>query len=179
MLEKLAAFGDKKGFFLSKPLGELDKSCCTQARTSVIDFDNAKEVISRSCPINQPKSADALKILPHSNRLDFIELKGFEKFIHHNKDKNNEESFRETTCQQIEKFSLPEKIRDSLFILNIILKHKEFSCAKDDIDKYQNVIKNYIIVTDLDISKNPLEDRMLTLAFLSEPTDNLNKYNLE
>jgi len=83
MLERLMAFGISKNFFDVMPLGELEKSCCSNSKIEVIDYDKTKELVSSIAKIQQPKSADALKILPDLNRIDFIELKGFVKHIHH------------------------------------------------------------------------------------------------
>lgn len=116
MLQRLQDFGIREGFFDIKPLRELPKSCCLNAATEVIDYDKTKEILSKITPINQPKSADALKILPHLDRIDFIELKGFESFIHHNKENRD---VHKQVDRQIEKFDLSTKIKDSLFILTV------------------------------------------------------------
>ena len=70
----------------------------------------------------KPKSADALKILPHLNRLDFIELKGFQKFIQYDKEKNFQ--------KKIEGFDLEGKIKDSLLVLDLVVKDKSICFTK-------------------------------------------------
>jgi hypothetical protein len=164
MLERLVEFGAKEGFFDSKSLGELEKTCCPQSKTEVIDYDKTKEMVSNEAQLQQPKSADALKIMPQLNRLDFIELKRFEDFIHHNKDKNN---FNETLGKQIEKFNLQKKIRDSLLILSTLINSKKFICTSLENSQYEQVIKNYIVVVDVDLSQDPIKDRLVTLVFLA------------
>jgi hypothetical protein len=126
MLERLISFGEGNGFFTIRALGQLDKSCCLEAQTAVIDFDATKARMAEKCSIQQPKSADALKILPHLNRIDFIELKGFKQFVHRQKDMPDIDI---KINQQIAKFSLVDKIKDSLFVLAFLIKLKEFQWA--------------------------------------------------
>jgi hypothetical protein len=127
MLKRLMEFGIQEKFFDIKPLGELPKSCCTESKVDVIDFDRTKEIISKICGLQQPKSADALKILPDLNRIDFIELKGFQQFIKHfDKQSKGHSQPDETIKNQIVDFNLSEKIHDSLFILNSLIHHKDF-----------------------------------------------------
>lgn len=170
MLERLTRFGVENGFFEFKSLSQLDKSCCVNATTKVIDYDKTKEVLSNVTQISQPKSADALKIFPQYSRIDFIELKGFEKFIHYNKSGFNQD---EKVTNQIIKFRLTEKIRDSLFVLYLLTKSRDFDCSKDEADQYQKASKNYIIVVDIDLYQNPIRDRLMTLSFLSEDPSNI------
>lgn len=172
MLERFMEFGINNNFFEVKPLGQLEKSCCRHSKIEIIDFDKTKERVSMSAPLHQPKSADALKILSQLNRIDFIELKGFEKFIQYNNDKQNVEK---EVRNQVEKFSLTEKIKDSLFILSFLIKHKDFKCTKIESKQYQEVTKNYLIVVDIDLYQNPLKDRLITLTFLSENFANIQR----
>lgn len=167
MLERLMEFGISEKYFHVKPLGQLEKSCCSNSKIAVIDYDKTKELVSNIAKIQQPKSADALKILPQLNRIDFIELKGFEKYIQHKKDKSD---INKEVSNQVEKFGLTEKIRDSLFVLAFLIKLKEFECKKFEREQYQQATKNYIIVVDIDLNENPIKDRLITLAFLSEDT---------
>lgn len=164
MLEKLLAFGINNQYFDIKPLGQLEKTCCSSSQTEVIDFDKTKEMVSKIAQLQQPKSADALKIIPHKNRVDFIELKQFEEFIHHHK---INPGFNEELEKQIEKFNLPKKIKDSLLILSILINGKDFKCTKSESSQYENVEKNYIIVVDINLCQNPIKDRLVTLVFLS------------
>ena len=65
MLERLIEQGVVKGFFEFNELGKLDKSCCLKSELEVIDFDKTKEkIVAVNQSLQQPKSADALKILP-------------------------------------------------------------------------------------------------------------------
>jgi hypothetical protein len=170
MLERFTRFGTENGFFEFKSLSQLDKSCCTNATTEVIDYDKTKEVLSKAMQINQPKSADALKIFPQLNRIDFIELKGFEKFIQYNSSSNNSDK---NVTNQISKFRLSDKIKDSLFILYLLTKNREFRCSHKETEQYQRASKNYIIVVDIDLYQSPIKDRLMTLSFLSEDPSNI------
>lgn len=170
MLARLIAFGEDKGFFTVKALGELDKSCCPKAQTAVIDFDDTKAKMTKTAPLHQPKSADALKILPQLNRIDFIELKGFEQFVHHQKDAPD---INTRINRQIAKFRLADKIKDSLFVLDFLIKLKEFRCTIQENQQYRQASKNYLVVVDIDLYDNPMKDRLVTLDFLSENTSRI------
>ena len=165
MLERLIEFGFEENFFEIQPLGQLPASCCSTPKTLVIDFDKTKARISEESRLQQPKSADALKIITHLNRIDFIELKGFEMFIKNAKNPGNK---NKTVTSQIEKFNLPKKIKDSLFLLHVLINCKKFHCSNQELAKFEQVIKGYIVVIDIELKKDPVKDRLATLTFLSE-----------
>jgi hypothetical protein len=165
MLDRLMLFGIEKGFFEEKPLGELEKSCCPCAKTVVIDFDKAKEKILKETSCQQPKSADAIKILPHLSRIDFIEMKGWEQFIIRNQDKKN---FSEETENHIDNLRLSTKIRDSLNTLWIFVKDKNLRCSNLEFSQYEQAEKNYFVVVDIDLYQDPMKDRAVALGFLSQ-----------
>ena len=165
MLDRLMSFGIENGFFEEKPLGKLEKSCCPCTKTEVIDFDKAKEKILKETSCQQPKSADAIKILPHLSRIDFIEMKGWEQFIIRNKDKNN---FSEETENHIDNLRLSTKIRDRLNTLWIFVKNKNLRCSNLEFSQYEQAEKNYFVVVDIDLHHDPLKDRAVILGFLSQ-----------
>jgi len=163
MLELLIKQGVAKGFFEISELGQLDKSCCPYSKLKVIDFDKAKVTIVAKNKISQPpKSADALKILSELNCIDFIELKGFKEFIKRDKKKD----FK----KKIEGFKLDKKIRDSFFVLQSIVEDKSIRFTREESKEYLHTKKNYLIVVDLELSKDPLKDRLISLIFLSLKT---------
>lgn len=169
MLKRLMEFGIKEKFFDIKSLGELPKSCCPHSKVEVIDFDQTKEIISSKIELQYPKSADALKILPDLNRIDFIELKGFQQFIKHfDKQPKSHSHPDETIKNQIADFNLSRKIRDSLFILNFLLHHKSFECKQSEATQFEKAKKGYLIVVDIELNKDPIKDRLVTLTFLSK-----------
>jgi len=165
MLDRLMLFGIEKGFFEEKSLGELEKSCCPCAKTVVIDFDKAKEKILKETSCQQPKSADAIKILPHLSRIDFIEMKGWEQFIIRTQDKNN---FSKETENHIDNLRLSTKIRDSLNTLWIFVKNKNLRCSNLEFSQYEQAEKNYFVVVDIDLYQDPIKDRAIALGFLSQ-----------
>jgi hypothetical protein len=176
MLERLLDFGTSYQFFNIELLGQLEKSCCPDTKTEVINFDKAKERISETTALHQPKSVDALKILPQLNRIDFIELKGFKMFIKHS---NPNHGTGQQVSNQIEKFGLAEKITDSLFVLSLLIRMKQFKCTKIESQQYQQAKKYYLVVVDIDLYENPIKDRLITLDFLSENIATLKNNILE
>ncbi len=160
MLETLIEQGVARGFFELSELGQLDKSCCLDSKLAVIDFDKTKEtIVAINKSLQQPKSTDALKIIPQLNRLDFIELKGFKIFIQRDKTKNFQ--------KKIEDFDLEGKIIDSLFVLDCIVKDNSIQFNKIEIKEYRHTEKYYFIVVDIEPSKEPIKDRLINLIFLS------------
>ncbi len=160
MLDMLIEQGLAKGFFELSELGQLDKSCCLDSTLEVIDFDKTKEtVVAINKSLQQPKSTDALKIIPQLNRLDFIELKGFKIFIQRDKSRNFQ--------KKIEDFDLEGKIIDSLFILDCIVKDNSIQFNKVTTKKYRRTEKYYFIVVDIEPSKEAIKDRLINLIFLS------------
>ena len=87
-LSKFLQFGIDKGYFQQRKVKDLPKVCCLQSEVEVIDFDKTKECICKEIKIQSSKSCDALRILPESERMDFIEFKGFRKFIGSNSNTN-------------------------------------------------------------------------------------------
>lgn len=160
MLEALIVEGVDKGLFEFSELGKLDKNCCPSSKLEVIDFDKVKEkTFAKNKSLQHPKSADALKILPKLNRVDFIELKGFKNFIKYDKHKDFQ--------KKIEEFDLEGKIIDSLFVLDFVVKDKSIQFSKVEIKEYRHTEKNFFIVVDIELSKEPIKDRLINLIFLS------------
>ena len=73
--------GIEIGYFELHEIKDIDKSCCSNATTKVIDFDKTKEIIVDSESLVSTKSCDCLKICPDKECIDLIEMKGFSKFI--------------------------------------------------------------------------------------------------
>lgn len=164
MLNRLMEFGIEKEFFEIVPLGKLSPSH-VNSKTEVIDFDKTKEAVSAKYALQHPKSADALKILPHLNRIAFIELKGFEEFCNRNKNQSNVD---DAISHQIKKFNLPKKIKDSLFLLNVLINSKDFKCTKPESAQFECVTKGCIVVIDIELNRDPIKDRLATLTFLAD-----------
>lgn len=152
---------ERAGFYFQiKPLGDLDKSCCLCSKTAVIDFDAAKDCLSRKMSIASPKSTDALKIMPRLGRLDFIELKGFIHYFQH-------ESATQNLGDKIKEYDFPRKVKDSFWVLDALLNQGAFGCKDRERDDFNQVEKYFMLVVDIDLTSNPLHDRLVSLAFLS------------
>ena len=91
--------------------------------------------------------------------MDFIELKGFNHFIKHDKTKDFQ--------KKIEEFDLEGKIRDSLLVLELVVKDKSIQFIKEEIKEYGRVEKYYFIVVDIEPSIEAIKDRLINLIFLS------------
>jgi len=161
-LNNLFEDGHKHGFFHSSTIGQLDKSCCTLSKTEVIDFDKTKEYIVKEKGFVTVKSCESVKIIASLKRIDFIELKGFRQFI-----RFNPSSSTQKAQQQIEKYDLLTKIKESDFILNSIVLSKEFQYSPTARQKYIDVHKYFIIVTDISPQKNSIESIAASLDFLA------------
>ncbi|MDM8548353.1 hypothetical protein QUF61_17825 [Candidatus Venteria ishoeyi] len=156
VIKHLSSIAQDKNWFVTMPLGELDKSCCPRAQTEVIDFDQTKTLVSRMMKKPTPKSCDALKIL--EQRLDFIEMKGWREFIRRNPSS--------AVPSQITKFNLKQKITDSLGVLKDVITLMQLGDAAQE--QYGETVKYYIVVIDIHLEDNPLEHLALSLDFLSE-----------
>lgn len=65
-------------------------------------------------------------------------------------------------------FNLSGKIRDSIFILNFLIHHKSFEYKQFEATQFEKTKKGYLIVVDIELTKDPLKDRLVTLTFLSK-----------
>ena len=69
--------GIEKGYFEVFALKDIGKSCCLNATTKFIDFDETKKKLVKKSELVTPKSCDCLKIRPEHHCIDLIEIKGF------------------------------------------------------------------------------------------------------
>ena len=170
MLNKLLQFGLENGYFEILEIRNIEKSCCKHSVTSVIDFDATKrKIVDAFCNgtfhIQEPKSCDALKILPEINRLDFIEFKGVSRVI---ADLSSRSKVNQGVIQKrIEKFDFRAKITDSLWVLQTLLQSTAFQMTKSERTEFLNTEKNYFILVDVEIEDNPIQNLALTMEFLS------------
>ncbi len=163
-LQRLLDFGLHENYFDLNQIGKLDKTCCPEAKTEVVDFDKTKTSIMQQCGLNQVKSCDALKIIPAAKRLDFIELKGWQHFIQHHSMTNSPKHIDE----KIQGFNLAGKIKDSLLVLDLLVKSKWFDMTNSEKQYYREADKYYIVLVDIDIEEDPKRNLAVTLEFLSE-----------
>jgi len=162
-LDRLINYGESKGLFVKKPIKDVKDSCCTKALTEVYDFDECKTMLSKH--LTDPKSCDGLKIMPKKGMIDFIEFKGWRKFIEHQmKDVNEIEKIE----QQINNFRLDVKITDSLLVLENLIHQADFQLKVSEKRAYLDTAKRVIILTDIEeLNQSPLEQLTVTLGNLS------------
>ncbi|MDD5151659.1 MAG: hypothetical protein PHC28_14470 [Flavobacterium sp.] len=167
-LQTLYKFGIEKNYFEIKELGKLDKSCCQNSKIEVIDFDKTKDIISSEKAIPSDKSCDAIKFIIENERIDFIELKGLKMYLElpGRKNFNKSKDINSQISEKITSFKIAKKIKDSI----IIIQHFIEIINEDDIDNesFKSVMKNFLIVTDINARKNGLESIISTLEVLSE-----------
>jgi len=171
LLEKLLNFGLANGYFSITEIGKLDKSCCQNLKTEVIDFDKTEEFHRKAHNYQNLKSCDALKILDQLKRIDFIEMKGFKEFI--KRQLNHSNSIDSQVRVKITDFDFLSKIRDSIIILNNIVLSKSFDITGKEQKIYHKIVKNFIILTDIDIQQNPLELIAFSLSFLGQTSSDM------
>jgi hypothetical protein len=172
-LQKLLDFGKQEGYFEETTIGQLDKSCCKDSITTIIDFDRAKDIIVSEFELQTLKSSDALKISPLPGNLDFIELKGFKKFIKHQFRTGDPAGIQ--IREKVENFDLVSKIRDSIYILQTIVLSRKLELSKKELTVFYKIPKKFIIVVDIELDENPIEYIALSLSFLSETSTSIEK----
>ena len=97
-------------------------------------------------------------------------MKGFKEFI--KRQLNHSDSIDSQVRNKITDFDFLSKIRDSIIILNNIVLFKSFNITgKEQI--YHKIVKNFIILTDIDIQQNPLELIAFSLSFLGQASSDM------
>jgi hypothetical protein len=172
-LQKLLDFGKQEGYFEETTIGRLEKSCCKDSVTGIIDFDKAKDIIVSEFELQTLKSSDGLKISPLFGNLDFIELKGFKKFIRHQFKAGEPAEIQ--IREKVENFELVSKIRDSIYILQTIVLSRKLDLCKRERTVFYNIPKKFIVVVDIEMDENPIEYIALSLSFLSETSTSIEK----
>lgn len=192
-LDDLLSYGIREGYFTIEPLKCIDESIykpvkkiypdlatarclgwglfireCSTVGISVIDFDKVKERYTAEKGGDLPKSCDALKIISAHKRLDFIEKKSVSRFLKRI-DKPNAE-FNDEIQKQLTDFNFAEKISKSLEVLQFILDKSNLLN-----ELYSTIDKQFIIVTDIDITENAIQDLSFTLNFLGQSSNNPRK----
>lgn len=139
---------------LHKPCSN-NRLCLERSKCMVINFDKIKD---KYCEGGIPKaSVDAI----HNGKRIFslIEIKGWNEYIKHNI-KNFSESDIEA---QIGKYKLDKKLKDSLDIVLAIISDQKIGHSKD----FELYPKQYLIVTDISLTKDPLAKLAENLTFLA------------
>lgn len=180
-LKKMYDFGVKKDYFIINEIGKLDKTCCNSSAIEVIDFDNTKEIICKQLNLSHYKSCDALIVLIDSERIDFIEMKGLKEYLNpkHKNSLDPNSNIQAQVKSKVVDFNIVQKIQDSLDILKLIIQHKDFQQTKFDKKAFKEVKKNFILLTDIDSSKNGLEFILASLDVLSENSTSIENICME
>ena len=169
-LDRLVTYGENNGhngkmYFTKMKIKDVPKSCCTSSQTEVYDFDDTKTLIAQKHQLLEPKSCDALRIVPQEEIIYFIEFKGWKDFItwQLKPTVNAEEAIK----KQIQKFNLPVKLSDSLLVLDNLIQDKSFIVTAAEKRLYLATPKKMILLVDISPQANPLQNIALSLGFLS------------
>jgi hypothetical protein len=158
--------GIETGYFTLSKIKNLDKTCCTDSEIEVIDFDATKEKIVALGKLKTIKSCDALIINAEKERIDFIEMKGFQKMILYSKNKADSKKLKAEFEEKVKKFNFIGKIDDSIFILNMLYRLNKFNLADGKGKPLLDVNKHLIILTDVSSETNAIERIAVDLLFL-------------
>lgn len=98
---------------------------------------------------DERKSCDALKIVIDKKNIDFIEIKGFDKFVEFRiKNKEDKNEVKKAIKEQIEKFELERKIVESSEIYNDLLYVHELELTNPERMELRKLDKNFILLID-------------------------------
>ena len=160
--------GVEKKWFDISTIGKLDKSCCTNSKIEVIDFDKAEEIHRKKCGSTSLKSCDALKFMIEEERIDFIEMKSSKNIL-----KNPKIDTNKKLQKQIDKFDFTAKISDSLHILTAISNQREIDLSGKERKLIKNIPKQAILLTDLNFEENVINTIAFTFDFLANMSTNI------
>lgn len=142
---------------LHKPCVLSETNCLNRNFQQVIDFDKVKDYYCSENKIESCASVDAIS--SGKNILYFIEIKGWKEYLNWNTGKISSKKID----NQINRYNLEGKLRDSLFILSSILKDEAIENEK----KFKAQPKQYILVTDIYVESEPINSFAMNLAFLA------------
>lgn len=132
-------------------------SCINPNKTHVLDFDSVKEKHSITYGIGSPASVDAL--LRHKNKeLLFIEIKGWKNFLKHRTPVSEKK-----IDKQLKKYNHLKKLTDSLEICLQSIRDQRI----EDEESFRQYPKRLLIITDINIRKDPLQAFAAGLTMLA------------
>ncbi|WP_322924522.1 hypothetical protein [Paenibacillus campi] len=173
MLSELLNNGTKHGIFTIVALEKLDVHRKIRAKVEVIDYDKTKELLfteisKGSLSFKQLKSCDAIKIIVDDNRLDFIEIKGIKQFCETYHQLSAAEG-KQKIDDQLQRFNLPKKIKDSLIILQLLMCTNEIGLNNQQKATFdEEVICDYIIVIDAEIEQDSIKSFATMMSYLAD-----------
>lgn len=157
VIKKLRIKAIKNGFFIEKPLCEIEKSC-SQSKEIVVDYDHTKEEIQKTLKGYKPfESCDALKI--EEQVLNFIEMKSIDEYLKHYSTRNRNKFMKKD-------FGL--KYTDSIYILGLLLKRNDMEMTIEESEIILATVKNYIVLIDREYRKDVPEEFLTRLELLQD-----------
>ncbi|WP_019912470.1 hypothetical protein [Paenibacillus sp. HW567] len=157
-------YGLNEGLFELQPIKDLAATACTSLELEVIDFDKTKERVSEKLRLaQQPKSCDALKIIPQNKSILFIEMKSFKKFKRWMLLPKSRDEHESIIVKQIKKYNIAQKIHDSIMILDQIWKWSGVS-------RGEKLEIQTIILTDIPLLEERNSEALIdfTLLYLAD-----------
>lgn len=131
--------------------------CKTPQKYEVVDFDKVKTKHVKGTP-KQYSSVDAVAVSASGKNFCFIELKSWQELWNR---KGTEEAIR-VQAEKYEK-SLPQKLTDSMTIC---------IAETEDADLFAKVPAIFVLVTDIDVDRQPLESLAFNLTALAGTSSN-------
>lgn len=130
--------------------------CISKSKVEVIDFDAVKRGYEKKHGIASPASVDALK--NGEKELAFIEIKGWRKFLAFSRRISEEKIDRKRKDYEYKK-----KLDDSLAICLQTIREQKLVSE----DEFRQCPKRYIIVTDVQVKKEPLVSLAVNFQMLA------------
>lgn len=145
------------GFFIEKPLCEIEKSC-SQSKEIVVDYDHTKDEIQKTLRGYKTfESCDALKI--EKQALNFIEMKSIDEYLKHYTTRNRNKFLKKN-------FGL--KYRGSISVLDLLLMRNDMNMTVEESDLVLTAVENYIVLIDREYKKDVPEEFLTRLELLQD-----------
>ena len=144
--------------------------CGKPQQTQVIDFDSVKEKWDKAHKISSHSSVDALT---YNNKLCFVEIKGWKKFLENQKllkknslTEKDEDILRDKIDRQSASYDYQKKLLDSIILCENI-------SGQNNISKDVPIL--FILVTDINPRINPIESFAEQLFMLASTSTSWEK----
>jgi hypothetical protein len=170
MLTELKDWFESRGFG-SKEICRLDKTCCPEAKTKCINFDNVKDWYVKKQKIPSLASVDALYIDDENECIYFIEMKGWQEYVKYQP--HDSVSIE----KQTQEYNLKTKFKDSWDILTDFHRDGVMpSLTEAQKKQFITTPKRFILLTDVDrlLSSDPKNYIGAALGILSVSSDTIN-----
>lgn len=131
-------------------------TCASKSKIAVIDFDAVKRGYEKQHGIASPASVDALR--NDEKELTFIEIKGWRKFLQFSRRVSEEKIDKKRKDYEYKK-----KLDDSLNICLQTIREQDLISEEE----FRKFPKRYIVVTDVQVKKEPLASLAFNLQMLA------------